>query len=771
MHLTSFHIRFSRGHNKYDNKPEQRQCADFEEFEQAVLNDVSQAKGQTFICSPLRSGAHYQKPDKNPGENTWRLRDYVALRQFIAFDFDGFSAPEAFKTVKAFMKRYRGFGYTTASHTDVQPRARIILLANRPMSRDECVAVSEAIQGQITKAAGLEAVQFDNSVYRGEQPIYTPVVGAKTFSFNGSTVDVDACLNPVPFRKSVGNLGDTGSSYVEPDTVSEGERNSAILSYTGHLRAKGEYEDILIQRVHEFNMTKCRPPLDDEEVEDLLDRYPEQRNLRPSQMANNEWPDPKEIKPALKPVPAFDLEMLPDTFKPYVADVSELMDTPADLLAIPLMVATAATLGNAWCIAPKEKDMSWMVTPVLWGAIVAPPGAKKSPCLAKALMPLKAIEERLASDHQLKLQQHQADLLIYDAAMKRAKGNAAKGHPVQNVPVKPECPEAERLMTNDTTYQKLGDILHWSPRGVAVIQDELVGLLEGMNAKGQESSRAFYLSGWNGDIGFNVDRIGRPSNVIPRLALYVLGGMQPDKLQHYVRQATHGGSKNDGLMQRFQLLTYPDMPTTWNYVDRTHDHQAADDVLNAVLRLRDLKPTDVNARSSLDGQYVYLKFADDAQPVFIEAMRGFETAARKPGVPPSIRSHFEKYPRLVAALALIIHLVDGGVGPVSLTATQKALAWAKYLTKHALRVYASADNMGATAAGALADKLKNGALRSGFARRELERKKWHGLSCKEDVDAALEFAVSANWLQEETTASGDGSRSQVYIINPKALAQ
>lgn len=121
--------------------------------------------------------------------------------------------------------------------------------------------------------------------------------------------------------------------------------------------------------------------------------------------------------------------------------------------------------------------------------------------------------------------------------------------------------------------------------------------------------------------------------MIPRLALYVLGGMQPDKLQHYVRQATHGGSKNDGLMQRFQLLTYPDMPTTWNYVDRTHDHQAADDVLNAVLRLRDLKPTDVNARSSLDGQYAYLKFADDAQPVFIEAMRGFETAARKPSVP------------------------------------------------------------------------------------------------------------------------------------------
>ena len=199
--------------------------------------------------------------------------------------------------------------------------------------------------------------------------------------------------------------------------------------------------------------------------------------------------------------------------------------------------------------------------------------------------------------------------------------------------------------------------------------------------------------------------------------------------------------------------------------------QAADDVLNAVLRLRDLKPTDLNARGSHDGQYENLKFTDDAQSVFIDTMRGFETAARKPGVPASIRSHFEKYPRLVAALALVIHLVDGGVGPVSLTATQKAVAWARYLTKHAGRVYASGDSASATAAKALADKLKNGALRSGFTRREIERKKWHDLSSKEDVDAALKITVDAHWLKEETPACGEGSRSQVYIINPKALAQ
>jgi hypothetical protein len=190
-----------------------------------------------------------------------------------------------------------------------------------------------------------------------------------------------------------------------------------------------------------------------------------------------------------------------------------------------------------------------------------------------------------------------------------------------------------------------------------------------METKGQESARGFYLSGWNGDSSYTVDRVGRASNVINRLALYVPGGMQPDKLRQYVRDATQGGNRNDGLIQLFQLLVYPDMPTSWHLVDRPHDHQAADDALNAVLRLRDLVPSDVGARSSLDGSYAYLKFADDAQHLFFKAMQGYETGARSPGVSSSIRSHFGKYPRLVAALALVIHLVDCGTGPVSLTAT------------------------------------------------------------------------------------------------------
>jgi len=110
----------------------------------------------------------------------------------------------------------------------------------------------------------------------------------------------------------------------------------------------------------------------------VLSRYTEQANIRPSSLGPDEWAEPKEIKAALSVVPEFDLDLLPDVFKTLVVDASELMQSPPDFLAVPLMVAAAATLGNGWAIAPKAKDLSWKVPAVLWGAIIGRPGTKKS---------------------------------------------------------------------------------------------------------------------------------------------------------------------------------------------------------------------------------------------------------------------------------------------------------------------------------------------------------------------------------------------------------
>lgn len=467
-------------------------------------------------------------------------------------------------------------------------------------------------------------------------------------------------------------------------------------------------------------------------------------------------------------MPSFDLDLLPDKFKPYVADVADLMRTPPDFVAVSLMVAAAATLGNGWAIAPKARDLSWMVPPVLWGGIVGRPGSMKSPAMKKALAPLWSIEEALASQHQQKLQQYDLAKLTYDTQYALAKKTLSKNPSAAvSLPAKPDEPQPEKLLVNDATYEKLGEILRWSPRGVLVTMDELVGLLKGLETQGQEKGRAFYLTAWNGDQPYNVERIGRGSFTIKRLSMCLLGGIQPDKLQEYTRHATNGGSGDDGLMQRFQLLVWPDPSSSeWQNIDRPHDVPAHDDAASVFQYLRDLDPATVGARDDGMGEPAYLHFAIDAQEVFNEVRATYEKKVRSDSLEPALEAHFAKYPRMIASLALITHLIDGGTGPVTLSATEKAVCWRMYLNKHAKRVYAAANSGAAASAKALADKIEAGKVKVDFSARSIQRKGWRNLSTREDVLAALDTLEENGWIKPLDN-TGPGRPPQRYVVNPK----
>ena len=483
-----------------------------------------------------------------------------------------------------------------------------------------------------------------------------------------------------------------------------------------------------------------------------------------------DWPQPKEIKAALPPVPEFDPTMMPDVFQAYVADAAELMQAPMDYIAIPLMTAAAATLGNDWAIAPKARDTSWLVTPVLWGGIVGRPGMKKSPAMDKGLCHLQSIEDEMEKAHQLDVQKFQTDKIVYDAAATTAKAAAKAGRSIPILPPEPKAPQPERLVVNDSTYQKLTDILQWCPRGLLVVKDELVGLLEQLASEGQEGARAFYLQAWNGNSQYKVDRVGRGSLVIKRLAIWLVGGIQPGKLQAYVRQAVLGGNGDDGLLQRFQLIVWPDVSSGWLNVDRHPDVAALNAVHDTFQYLRSLSPSAIGARTWLGGGPAYLHFTTEAQAQYDAIRTTLEIALRKGERHPALESHFAKYPSLLATLALVIHLIDRGTGPVTLSALEKAAKWVIYLGAHAKRVYSVATNGAAHSAKALAEKIKNGQLQDGFSAREVHRKQWSYLTTLHDVREAIEWLADAEWLKEVDNRAGTSGRF-TYAINPLALGQ
>jgi hypothetical protein len=555
------------------------------------------------------------------------------------------------------------------------------------------------------------------------------------------------------------------AGYSVPDRVDKGGRNEAVLRYCGYLRGNGMPEALIFGAAHDFNRARCVPPLDGGEIESIVQRYANPETNDPSG-----WPDPKPIDPALPDVKPFDTKLLPTSFRPFVEDQAELMQIAPDFIAAPLMVAAGAAIGNGITIAPKEHDIGWLVSTVLWGGGVGRPGTLKSPAVDRAMRPLSILESDMQASFDQRKAQYAIDKLSYVAALKKAQAAAAAGKPA-TPPIEPEEPKPERIITNDSTSQMLGEIQRHSPRGVMVLRDELVSLLETLSAEGQEGARGYYLEGWNGLGSYRIDRVGRGSFIIPRHALWVYGGIQPGKLQAYIKQAVHGGGGDDGLLQRFQLLVWPDTSKDWKNVDRSPNFEAMQIVDDTFKRLRYLDPAAIGAKvDALGTRPAYLHFSSEAQEVFNGFRAKLEKPLRTGDKHPALDSHLSKYRSLVPALALIIHLADGGTGPVTQAALRKAIGWSTYLWSHARRVYASVTNSSAFGAKALADKITAGKLVSGFTAREVQRHGWPFMNTAEDVRTAIDWLVDAGWLRAtRTTNDGIGRPTDIFNINPKCM--
>lgn len=777
-------IHYSRGTSKYDNAPEQRAASTFDEFETEVLEDRSVQKGLAYVCAPLARGVHYQNPGEHPAESHWRLANHALPRAFLPFDIDGFASVAAFQATLAYLEQYRGFGYTTASATPEAPRARAILQASRPVTRDEGKVIGEKLQAEILAALGPDSIMFDNSVYRGEQPVYTPVVTSKAFHFSGRAVDVDALLASPSEMRSVGGatsvitaeyLASLPAGLVIPDKINDGEgREDFILRYAGHLRGKGLDQPEIERLLLDYNALHISPPLNEDAVLDRARRF---ERVNPIQAANNtDWPAPEEINATLPPVPEFDTRLLPPVFRQWVEDIAERMQCPVEFLAVGAMVAAGAVVGNRIGVQPKCHDTGWIEVPNLWGAVVGRPGVMKSPALAQVLSPLKRLEADALSAFIATRNQYEIDRMQHDAAKKKIEADIKKGFLILpgQFPVEPEEPQPPRLLLNDATYQKLGHVLSGNPHGLMVFQDELSGLLVRLDGDGQEASRTFYLEAWNGQQSYTFDRIERGTVRIPRLCFSLLGGLQPSKLREYLRSAVYGGKGDDGLAQRLQLLVYPDIPADWKRVDRHPDMQAAAAADQVFDRLANLNPATLGARIQFgDDGIPVLRFSDDAQHLFNIWWELLEKSMRQSEHHPAMESHISKYRKLVPAMALLDHLILGTQGDIQIESLKRAILWQQFLLEHAKRAYAAVTSATMDSAKALSKHIQRGALKDGFTVREVYRHNWSLLSNTKEAAEAVAVLVDLGWLravQDVRQNNSEGRPTVRYYIHPRFRA-
>jgi hypothetical protein len=273
-------------------------------------------------------------------------------------------------------------------------------------------------------------------------------------------------------------------------------------------------------------------------------------------------PEPGDNTPDYQPFP---VDALPEPIRGFVAAGAEAIGCDPAYLALPLLTALAAAIGNTRRLELKR---GWYAPPILWTAVVGESGTTKTPAFKLVMLPVRERQKQALKRHAEAEKQHEADLARWEkecATWKRDKNGAA------DPPEKPEPPHAERFVISDTTVEALAPILMENPRGLLLARDELAGWIGSFDrysgGKGGADS-ANWLSMHSAE-SVTVDRkTGTPRTIhVPQAAVCVTGGIQPGILQ----RALGAEHRESGLAARLLLACPPRKVKRWTEADNDPD--------------------------------------------------------------------------------------------------------------------------------------------------------------------------------------------------------
>ena len=306
--------------------------------------------------------------------------------------------------------------------------------------------------------------------------------------------------------------------------------------------------------------------------------------------------------------PDFPLDIMGEDWSAWCDIAAKGANAPVDYVATSLLAVAGALIGNARTIAVSP---NWHEPPILWVSLIGVPSSGKSPGMDAATRPLDRFEKEAAQGFEGINRQHLAD--VESARIKKemwqtqVKNAAKEGVEPPALPADaddPLAPARPRIRLADTTLEAAADLSAGNPKGVVVVRDELAGFIRGMNRYGGDGERQFWLQAY-GARPYVVDRKKSPKPVtIDRLAISILGGIQPEVLSDVL------AGEADGFAARF-IYCYPDPVPGFSLASEPVDHDGA---FNALGRLRSLTLVD-------DGENSPCPFVCKLDP---DAASGFE---------------------------------------------------------------------------------------------------------------------------------------------------
>ena len=465
-------------------------------------------------------------------------------------------------------------------------------------------------------------------------------------------------------------------------------------------------------------------------------------------------PPDMSVLSTMQPAPSFPFGCF-GNFGKRLEELAEAKACPADYVALSALVGIAGTLTN---IRAVECGPDWVENPPLWAAIVGVPGLGKSQAIDTVAKPLETLEAALQADYPEQLLKWEASAAYaaerektWLSEVKDAADGRLQSPPKPDDALTPDKPHRIRLVSQDSTTEKLGDICAKQVRPPISIHDELSALIGGFDRySGGGGDRAFYLKAF-GSRRHVIERKSQAEPlIIDRLSLSVLGGIQPDRLTSIVLKGD-----DDGFASRF-LFTFPD-PVPLRRVTSFPDMGSFANHLKKLVELE-----------APEGPRI-IPLTQEAADTFFQARQVCRAESMvESGL---MASAWGKGGGLIARLALTLEYANWADGPEPNAVSNVSIAYAaglftEYFMPMAQRCFGIASlPKDMKAAAALAKYILNkkpGKINIRQLRREAGIA---GLSSTADYDDAADTLEEAHWLFPIPT-EGPGRKAKSWTVNP-----
>lgn len=383
----------------------------------------------------------------------------------------------------------------------------------------------------------------------------------------------------------------------------------------------------------------------------------------------------------------FPVGTLPEPIRGFVDAGARAIGCDPSYLALPLLTAIAAAIGNTRRLELKR---GWSAPPILWGAIVGESGTAKTPAFKLVMRPVRERQRKALERYADEMKQYEADVARWEkemAAWKRDKDTAS------DPPEKPDPPQAERFIVSDTTVEALAPILLANPRGLLLARDELAGWIGSFDryaGKGKAGAdSANWLSMFNAE-SIIVDRkTGIPRTIhVPQAAVCVSGGIQPAILQ----RALGLEHRESGLAARLLLACPPRKAKRWTEADI--DPGAESEQVRLFDKLYELQAA---VGDDNESRPVLVRLSSDAKAAWKWYYNAH--AVEQADLTGDMAAAWSKLEEYAARLALVVHFTRWAAGDPNLTKSDivdvasmnAGITLAKWFKHEARRVYAMLD--------------------------------------------------------------------------------